>query len=268
MSDPAWMLDTNALSELIRKPSGPLTNKLSGLDADAVCTSIVVACELRFGTLRKGSERLTQRVGQMLAVLQILPFDQPADQHDVDIRVALGQAGTPLGSHDLLIAAHARSRGLTLVTRNLREFMRVPGLRVEDWQATQASAPETRNPSELAPGGAGGRSHRRRSGGMRSGAPDAQELRRRLIPASAGVLNLRPMARRSPIACFYASRVGDGVPPAAPSSFATSDSARFFAAASISIGRPHSRAVSPGHLFVASRPILPPSPLTGDAKSR
>ena len=53
--------------------------------------------------------------------------------HFADIRTALENAGTPIGNHDLFIAAHARSRGLTLVTHNTREFKRVPGLRVEDW---------------------------------------------------------------------------------------------------------------------------------------
>lgn len=133
MAEPAWMLDTNALSELIRNPSGPLVQRLAREAVDAVCTSIVVACELRFGAQRKGSAALTQRVEQLLEALTVLPFDEPADQHYAEIRAALEQAGTPIGSHDLLIAAHARSRRLTLVTHNLREFTRVPGLAVEDW---------------------------------------------------------------------------------------------------------------------------------------
>lgn len=134
MAEPAvWMLDTNALSEVIRNPQGMLAARVAGLQSDAVCTSIVVACELRFGAHRKGSEALTQRVEQLLSALTVLPFDTPADEHYADIRAALERAGTPIGSHDLLIAAHARSRGLTLLTRNRREFERVEGLRVEDW---------------------------------------------------------------------------------------------------------------------------------------
>lgn len=135
MAEPAWMLDTNALSELIRNPAGPLVQRLAAEAPGAVCTSIVVACELRFGARRKGSPTLTQRVEQLLAALEVLPLDEPADEHYADIRAALERAGTPIGAHDLLIAAHARSRGLTLVTHNLREFERVPGLKVEDWQA-------------------------------------------------------------------------------------------------------------------------------------
>lgn len=127
------MLDTNALSELIRNPQGALADKLYALDSDAICTSIVAACELRFGAERKGSASLTQRVELLLQALAVLPLDAPADEHYADIRAALERAGTPIGSHDLFIAAHARSRGMTLLTRNLREFRRVPGLSVEDW---------------------------------------------------------------------------------------------------------------------------------------
>lgn len=135
MAEPAWMLDTNTLSDLIRNPRGMLVQRLSATDPDALCTSIVVACELRFGARRKGSQVLTQRVEQLLDTLTVLPLDGPADEHYADIRAELERAGTPIGSHDLFIAAHARSRDMTLITHNMREFTRVPGLRVEDWLA-------------------------------------------------------------------------------------------------------------------------------------
>lgn len=136
ITGPAWMLDTNTLSDLIRNPRGALKGRLDATEPDAVCTSIVVACELRFGARRKGSEVLTKRVEQLLDTLAVLPLDPPADEHYADIRATLERAGTPIGSHDLFIAAHALSRGLTLVTHNTREFARVPGLRVEDWLAS------------------------------------------------------------------------------------------------------------------------------------
>jgi len=136
--EPPCMLDTNALSELIRNPQGILAQRLTALKPDTVCTSIIAACELRFGAQRKGSAPLTQRVAQLLQTLTVLPLDTPADEHYADIRATLERSGTPIGSHDLLIAAHARSRGMTLLTRNLREFQRVPGLSVEDWQTGQA----------------------------------------------------------------------------------------------------------------------------------
>jgi len=132
------MLDTNALSELIRNPGGALARQLSARAPDRTCTSIVAACELRFGARRKGSAPLSQRVEQLLQAITVLPLDAPADEHYADIRASLERNGTPIGSHDLLIAAHARSRGMTLVTRNVGEFQRVPGLRVEDWRTERA----------------------------------------------------------------------------------------------------------------------------------
>lgn len=135
MAQPLWMLDTNALSELIRDPRGPVMQRLSDVAPDVVCTSIVVACELRFGAQRKGSAVLTERVNALLDAMMVLPLDEPADAHYADIRATLERAGTPIGSHDMLIAAHARSLALTLVTHKLREFQRVPGLKLEDWLA-------------------------------------------------------------------------------------------------------------------------------------
>lgn len=131
-----WMLDTNTLSALIRGPSPALMQRLAAAGGESVCTSIVVACEMRYGVQRKGSAALTARVEALLAEVTVLPFDGEADQHYADIRCALERAGTPVGSHDLLIAAHARSRGLVVVTHNVREFKRVPGLQVEDWLQT------------------------------------------------------------------------------------------------------------------------------------
>ena len=133
MAAPSWMLDTNALSELIRNPAGLLTQRVAHVGTDEICTSVVLACELRFGARRLGSAVLTARVEQLLEAMAILPFDAPADEHYADIRADLERAGTPIGSHDLLIAAHARSLGLTLVTHNVRKFSRVPGLSVADW---------------------------------------------------------------------------------------------------------------------------------------
>lgn len=133
MAAPLWMLDTNTLSALIRGSSPALVQRLNAAGEEAICTSIVVACEMRYGAQRKGSAALTARVEALLAEVTILPFDGEADQHYADIRCVLERAGTPIGSHDLLIAAHASSRGLVVVTHNVREFQRVPGLKVEDW---------------------------------------------------------------------------------------------------------------------------------------
>lgn len=131
----AWMLDTDTLSSLVRDPRNAVFDRLQSIGPDAACTSIVVACELRFGARRKGSRVLTRRVGQLLDALAVLPLDAAADAHYAEIRAALERAGKPIGNNDLLIAAHARSRELTLVTHNIREFDRIPGLRVADWLA-------------------------------------------------------------------------------------------------------------------------------------
>lgn len=133
MAAAAWMLDTNVLFELIRDPRGALATRVIAEPAGAVCTNIIVACELRFGAARKGSPVLIERVDQLLDRLDVLPLDADVDRHYADVRSAMERAGTPIGSHDLFIAAHARCLGLTLVTRNQREFARVPGLRVAMW---------------------------------------------------------------------------------------------------------------------------------------
>jgi tRNA(fMet)-specific endonuclease VapC len=129
----AWMLDTNIVSALIKNPAGPVHDHLVAVSPESVCTSIVVACELRFGALKRGSVPLQNRVDALLSNLTVLALDGEADRHYADIRFLLEKAGTPIGSHGLFIAAHARSAGLTLVTHNLREFKRVPGLAVESW---------------------------------------------------------------------------------------------------------------------------------------
>lgn len=128
-----YLLDTNILSSLIKDPQGPVTKRLAQLGADAICTSIVVACELRYGAAKRGSVVLTQRVEDLLGAVEVMPFDGDADRQYAEIRAALERTGNTIGANDLLIAAHARTLDLTLVTHNLREFERVPGLRLEDW---------------------------------------------------------------------------------------------------------------------------------------
>lgn len=129
------LLDTNILSHLIKNPRGMATARLAALAADAVCTSIIVACELRYGAAKRASPALTQRVEALLERLPILPFDSEADRHYGEIRATLEREGQIIGGNDLLIAAHCRTLDLTLVSGNMREFLRVPGLRVENWLA-------------------------------------------------------------------------------------------------------------------------------------
>ncbi|HET8995681.1 MAG TPA: type II toxin-antitoxin system VapC family toxin [Acetobacteraceae bacterium] len=126
------MLDTNIVSELIRNPAGKAAQRARAL-ADSACVSVIVAAELRYGCAGKGSPQLLRRVEAFLAEVPVLPFDVPADAAYGDIRAELEAAGQPIGANDLLIAAHARALAATVVTANVAEFARVPGLAVENW---------------------------------------------------------------------------------------------------------------------------------------
>jgi len=133
MSKPVYLLDRDILSDLVRRPAGRIRECIAERGEDSVCTSIVVAAELRFGAAKKGSARLSAQLEAVLDAFDILPFEEPADRHYGDIRTALERAGTPIGANEMLIAAHALALGLTLVTNNTGEFRRVVGLRVENW---------------------------------------------------------------------------------------------------------------------------------------
>ena len=128
-----YLLDTNILSDLIRNPFGPVAQRIETVGAKAVCTSIIVAAELRYGSAKKGSPRLQARVEDTLATIPVLPLEVPADVDYGRQRVQLEASGQPIGGNDLLIAAHALALGLTLVTHNTRKFSRIAGLQVEDW---------------------------------------------------------------------------------------------------------------------------------------
>jgi tRNA(fMet)-specific endonuclease VapC len=133
MVSPRYLLDTNVLSAVIKQPAGAVAQRLATMSEEALCTSIVVACELRYRARKKGSRALTTRIEQLLSNIRVEPMAADVDQHYAATRVALERRGQPIGSNDLLIAAHALALGATLVTHNLREFARVPGLKVENW---------------------------------------------------------------------------------------------------------------------------------------
>jgi tRNA(fMet)-specific endonuclease VapC len=128
-----FLLDTNIVSNLIREPRGRVAERIKTAGESAVCTSIIVASELRYGAAKKASPRLTAQVDAVLGVLDTLTLDAPVDETYGSIRTQLELAGTPIGGNDLLIAAHAVALNLTLVTDNVEEFSRVRGLRVENW---------------------------------------------------------------------------------------------------------------------------------------
>ncbi|TPM21649.1 type II toxin-antitoxin system VapC family toxin [Mesorhizobium sp. B2-2-2] len=128
-----FMLDTNIISDMIRNPAGKAANAVEREGDDAICTSIVVASELRYGCARKGSARLLKKVEQLLAEIPVLPLDLPADAEYGALRAELEAAGQPIGHNDLFIAAHACAMGITLVTANTGEFIRIRNLKIENW---------------------------------------------------------------------------------------------------------------------------------------
>lgn len=136
MFEPRYLLDTNALSDLIRHPSGVVAQRITTVGEDVLCTSIIVACELRFGALKKQSPELLARVEALLERFASLPFEAESDRHYAEIRAFLQRAGQSIGPNDLLIAAHALALNLILVTDHVGEFSRVPGLHVENWLAS------------------------------------------------------------------------------------------------------------------------------------
>jgi tRNA(fMet)-specific endonuclease VapC len=99
----------------------------------SVATSVIVAAELRFGAAKKGSPRLTDRIEAILGVLEVLPFEPPADAAYGAIRASLERAGRSIGGNDMLIAAHALALGRTLVTDNERDFRPVRELSMVNW---------------------------------------------------------------------------------------------------------------------------------------
>lgn len=128
-----YLMDTNVLSDLVRHPQGVISQRIAMVGESTICTSIVVASELRFGAAKKGSNRLTRQLDAILAVLEILPLDSPADAYYAKLRWQLERAGMPIGPNDMLIASQALAMNLTVVTANVREFRRVHGLSVENW---------------------------------------------------------------------------------------------------------------------------------------
>jgi len=132
----AYLLDTNILSDLVRNPQGVVAARIAKAGEDTVCTSVIVAAELRYGAKKSNSKKLAERIDLILSALEILPLEPPADRQYAALRHHLTRQGIPIGPNDLLIAAHALASDLTVVTANVGEFSRVPGLKVENWLQT------------------------------------------------------------------------------------------------------------------------------------
>lgn len=128
-----YLLDTNIVSDLIRNPQGRVARHIGEVGEAQVCTSIIVAAELRYGATKKGSSRLTAQLEAVLGALDVLPFEAPADIAYGRLRVRLEQTGRPIGGNDLLVAAQVVALGYTIVTDNEREFARIDDLARENW---------------------------------------------------------------------------------------------------------------------------------------
>ena len=128
-----YLLDTNIVSDLVRNPQGLVAQKICKVGEHRVCTSIIVASELRYGAVKKQSPRLTTQLHAILSALEVMPFESPADAAYGTLRARLEKAGRPIGGNDLLIAAQALALGYTIVSDNEREFARIPGLAHENW---------------------------------------------------------------------------------------------------------------------------------------
>ena len=128
-----FLLDTNIVSDLVRHPHGRSADRIAEVGEQHICTSIIVAAELRYGAAKKGSSRLTAQLEAVLDALDVLVLEAPDDIVYGELRARLEQDGQPMGGNDLLIAAHAVALGHTVVTDNEREFSRIDDLRVENW---------------------------------------------------------------------------------------------------------------------------------------
>ena len=128
-----YLLDSNIVSDLVRHPQGRIAEHVRKVGEAQVCTSIIVAAELRYGATKKGSKRLTAQLETVLGALDVLPFEASADAAYGRIRTQLELASTPIGGNDLLIAAQALALGCAVVTDNEAEFARIDGLPHENW---------------------------------------------------------------------------------------------------------------------------------------
>ncbi|MGA2373579.1 MAG: type II toxin-antitoxin system VapC family toxin [Candidatus Korobacteraceae bacterium] len=128
-----YLLDTNIVSDLVRNPQGSVAQHIRKIGEAQVCTSIIVAAELRYGAAKKQSARLTAQLQAVLGALEVLPLEAPADTTYGALRAQLEKAGKPIGANDLLIAAQTLALGYTIVTDNEKEFVQIKDLARENW---------------------------------------------------------------------------------------------------------------------------------------
>lgn len=131
---PIYLLDTNICIYIAKHNPPAVRVRFQQHAAHEMAMSVITLGELRFGAEKSHArERALATIEQLSGLMQTLPLTEQASAHYGQIRAGLEKAGTPIGNNDLWIAAHARAEGLILVTNNEREFVRIPGLQVENW---------------------------------------------------------------------------------------------------------------------------------------
>ena len=129
-----YMFDTDTCSYVMKRSHETLLRRLQKTPVSSVCISVITKSELLYGVeLSARRQEHEAALNAFLSYMEVLEFPDEAASHYAQIRAHLKQSGTMIGANDLLIAAHARSLGLILITHNTREFGRVPKLGMEDW---------------------------------------------------------------------------------------------------------------------------------------
>ncbi|MBW4516261.1 MAG: type II toxin-antitoxin system VapC family toxin [Timaviella obliquedivisa GSE-PSE-MK23-08B] len=129
-----FLLDTNICIYIIKRKPQQVLNRFQTLNISDIGVSSITVAELEYGAYK--SQRIEQNrvaLGQFLTPLEVLPFDEQSTQIYGNLRAALEHQGNIIGAMDLLIAAQAKSLGLTLVTNNTSEFSRIPDLNLQNW---------------------------------------------------------------------------------------------------------------------------------------
>jgi len=129
-----YMLDTNICAYILKNRPLTVKARFDEVAPEGLAISAIVMAELVFGVeLQPGNERLRRQVADFTSRLRVIPWDDVAARHYGNIRADLQRTGAVIGNMDILIAAHARALGATLVSNNMREFDRIPGLLTENW---------------------------------------------------------------------------------------------------------------------------------------
>lgn len=129
-----FMLDTNICIYIIKRKPLAVIDRFQRTTISQIGISTIVLSELLYGVSKSSRpEQNLMALYQFVAPLEILPYGDDAAQYYGTLRAHLENKGTPIGSLDMLIAAHALSIGCTLVTNNEQEFRRIPNLKIENW---------------------------------------------------------------------------------------------------------------------------------------